>query len=428
MKVANNVVRLEQYRQKFNEDDIYNKCRDRWINIKRACDPTKTIVAEAVLYIAAIEFLFLKNSSEVIFDSDLLLKKFVKGPDQRARYRKQLGDLYNIKWHPKYEYQGKIYKDVFSCTRTENSIEILNDPKGFYSRKNAEVPGQKCGSTPANLRGLYIDIDEGREELEEPSTRVHSSSLGEYARAEDTSKDLPCLPYGAASLSPVIPPVEASKQARGLAMEEVSTIATEPTPPPITPPPALTAEQEREQLKAHKTRRQESKSDEPRQLGATILSLLPRFGLEDERTTRTYQKGVDFQLEVENSKVFSTPEHVITAEIEASNEYQTQAANSTTEEDKMAPVKPYRDEEPEWAKDFKIQMTSDCQFEYPIDFWEYKAALRYMDLEWDQARKVMVLSGSSFDINDLRKKHLKAFGTRFYEILPDHIFKFEEIK
>ena len=460
-KTTNNIVQLSQYNQKFTSDDIYNKCHDRWINIKRACNPSKTIVAEAILYIAAIEFLFFKNPNEVIFDSDLLLKKFVKGSDQRARYRKQLGDLYNIKWHPRYEYQGKIYKDVFSCTRTENSVEILNDPKGFYSRKNAEVPGQKCGGTPANLRGLYIDIEEYREEIEDiPQGYISSISQERDAHARQDlsnvqSSDLlaacsaasqsPCTNVEVSKKEPkLVDPANPVKprivvtaamqngtaqlplllQVSGLASSEVNTTTPEPRTPLV---PLPTAEQESEQFKAHRNRsHHQQPDDKPQHLGSTILSLLPNLGLAANSAPNTHQKGIDFQLAVEHSSGCGTIEPSIPIEVPANLKHQTQSANLEETEDSKMAVLPYRDEETDWAKDFKTQMTSDCQFEHEIDFWEYKAALKAMELEYAEDTKLLTLTGSYFDIKDLKKKHLKVFAANFYQVLPEHEFKLIE--
>ena len=85
--------------------------------------------------------------------------------------------------------------------------------------------------------------------------------------------------------------------------------------PPITPPTAMTVEEEREQLRTHRIRQQKTASDEPKPIGATILSLLPKLALEANSVTKTQQKGVEFQATVENSKACSTLEHNIATEV-----------------------------------------------------------------------------------------------------------------
>jgi hypothetical protein len=227
-------------------------------------------------------------------------------------------------------------------------------------------------------------------------------------------------------------PLPLPLQASGLASSEVSTISSEPVPVLV---PLLTLEQERERERAHQTRRQKTTHDIAKPLGATVLSLLPRSVLEANFVTKTHQKGVEFQLAVENSLSNDTLEPLIESGIAEKLEPKTINENSSaifhhansreTEDTKMAAL-PYREEESDWAKDFKTQMTSDCQFEHPIDFWEYKAALKAMELAQDEGSKVMTLTGSYFDLKDLKKKHLKAFAAKFYEVLPDHEFKFEE--
>lgn len=150
------------------EKDIYNKCHDKWINIKRADDDSKVIVTEAILYIASLEFLFLQNPEEIIFDKDLLLKKAVKGKKQRGRYLKQISDIYEIEYHTKYIYKGKIMRCVFSAKRTENSLKILENPQLFYESegvKNDSLQGQKSppkGSnlTPSIYRGTIDQVEE----------------------------------------------------------------------------------------------------------------------------------------------------------------------------------------------------------------------------------------------------------------------------
>lgn len=305
MKAADNIIRLGDYKQKFSQDDVYNKCQDKWINIKRACDPAKTIVAEAVLYIAAIEFLFLKNPHEVIFDSELLVKKFAKSSKQRSRYLKQLDDLYSISYHSKYTYNNKTYRCIFSCKRTVNSIEILNDPKGFYSRqaldKSDLVAAQNYLGNRTNLSSTYRDIDEGREELEELSIRVHSNSLREYVRAEDTSNDLLAAYNTAASHFPVIQAVEASKQASDLINKAFSTF---PNPEregvlytDVIQP--LTAKQEYEHYKNHQNKTQIITS-EATPIGASILSLVATFTPKAELLANTHRNGAGFQPETKN--------------------------------------------------------------------------------------------------------------------------------
>jgi len=138
------------------EKDIYNKCHDKWMNVKRADDKSKVIVAEAILYIASLEFLFLQNPDEIIFDCDLLKNKSIHKQKQRGRFLKQLADIYEIEYHSKYVYKGKVRRCVFSAKRTENSLKILENPRSFYESevvKNDCVTGQKSPGTRSNLTG-----------------------------------------------------------------------------------------------------------------------------------------------------------------------------------------------------------------------------------------------------------------------------------
>lgn len=151
-------------KSKLTENDIYNACYDKWITIRRACDNSKTIVHEAVFFIAAFEFLFLKDPDEIVFSSDLLCQKTETGKKQRGRYLKQLADIYHIEYHNKYVYKGKVRRCVFSAKRTEDSLKILTDPKLFYSQLN-----DNRGSQKTNLKSVSVNQKHYQELQEKPS-------------------------------------------------------------------------------------------------------------------------------------------------------------------------------------------------------------------------------------------------------------------
>lgn len=154
-----------QKKKNISEKDIYNTCYDKWLDIKRACDPSKTIAYEAVTFIAAIEFLFSKNPDEVIFNSKFLQSKCKQGARQRSRFLAQLADLYEIVSHTSYNYKEKEYHFVYSAKRTKDSLEILKNPKEFYRKsaiklvktpdKNDLHTSQKCLVYPTNLSTIY---------------------------------------------------------------------------------------------------------------------------------------------------------------------------------------------------------------------------------------------------------------------------------
>jgi hypothetical protein len=155
-----------QKKKSVTERDIYNSWYDKWLDIKRACDPSKTIVHEAITFIAAIEFLFSKNPDEIIFNSKFLQSKCKQGARQRSRFLAQLADLYEIKSYTSYNYKEKKYHFVYSAKRTKDSLEILKNPKEFYRKsaiklvetpdKNDLYTSQKCLVSPTNLSALHI--------------------------------------------------------------------------------------------------------------------------------------------------------------------------------------------------------------------------------------------------------------------------------
>lgn len=167
MSKSANVAYVDfQKKKSVTERDIYNSWYDKWLDIKRACDPSKTIVHEAITFIAAIEFLFSKNSDEVIFNSKFLQSKCKQGARQRSRFLAQLADLYEIVSHTSYNYKEKEYHFVYSAKRTKNSLEILKNPKEFYKKstiKLVETPdkndlhtSQKCRVYQTNLSTMYV--------------------------------------------------------------------------------------------------------------------------------------------------------------------------------------------------------------------------------------------------------------------------------
>lgn len=159
---------------------IYNKNYDRWKNILRADGSGKKIAAECLFYIAAIEFLFLKNPNKVIFDSTLLKKKSNHKQKQRGRFLKQLADLYNIKYHHSYIYEGEQVYGKFVCTRTQNSQKLLEDPTKFYEEKclqNDFSYSQKRPHLQSNLTVPIYIVDKVEKEEDPLGLSSSFSSL-----------------------------------------------------------------------------------------------------------------------------------------------------------------------------------------------------------------------------------------------------------
>ena len=166
MSKAANVSYVDfQKKKNVTEQDIYNSWYDKWLDIKRACDPSKTIAHEAITFIATLEFLFTKNPDEIIFNKELLTKKCKQGPRQRSRFLAQLADIYKITTHTSYNYKGKKYHFIYSAKRTENSLAILKNPQEFYKNRQSKMTcieaksdlytSQKCLVSKSNLTTTY---------------------------------------------------------------------------------------------------------------------------------------------------------------------------------------------------------------------------------------------------------------------------------
>lgn len=189
-----------QKKKNVTEQGIYNSWYDKWLDIKRACDPSKTIVHEAITFIAALEFLFLKNPDEIIFNKELLTKKCKQGPRQRSRFLAQLADIYKITPHTSYDYKGKKYHFIYSAKRTESSLEILKNPQEFYknqqskmsaiSDKNDLHTSQKCLVSPTNLSAMYIANPASSQGLQEHRNIIETNietDLSDLCSSEDSS-------------------------------------------------------------------------------------------------------------------------------------------------------------------------------------------------------------------------------------------------
>jgi len=200
-KGLSNVYYIDfQKKKSVTEQDIYNSWYDKWLDIKRACDSSKTIVHEAITFIAAIEFLFSKNPDEIIFNKELLTKKCKQGVRQRSRFLAQLANIYEIKSHTLYNYKGKKYYFVYSAKRTKNSLEILQNPQEFYRKsaiKLVETPdkndlhtSQKCLVSPTNLSAMYIANPSSSQGLQEHRNIIETNietDLSDLCSSEDIS-------------------------------------------------------------------------------------------------------------------------------------------------------------------------------------------------------------------------------------------------
>ena len=201
MSKAANVSYVDfQKKKNVTEQDIYNSWYDKWLDIKRACDPSKTIVHEAITFIATLEFLFTKNPDEIIFNKELLTKKCKQGPRQRSRFLAQLADIYEITPHTSYDYKGKKYHFIYSAKRTENSLEILKNPQEFYkncrskmsaiSDKNDLHTSQKCLVSPTNLTTTYTANPSSSQGLQEHRNLIETNietDLSDFCSSDDIS-------------------------------------------------------------------------------------------------------------------------------------------------------------------------------------------------------------------------------------------------
>ena len=201
MSKAANVSYVDfQKKKNVTEQDIYNSWYDKWLDIKRACDPSKTIAHEAITFIATLEFLFTKNPDEIIFNKELLTKKCKQGPRQRSRFLAQLADIYKITPHTSYNYKGKKYHFIYSAKRTENSLAILKNPQEFYKNRQSKMTcieaksdlytSQKCLVSKSNLTSTYTANPSSIQGMQEHRNIIETNietDLSDLCSSEDIS-------------------------------------------------------------------------------------------------------------------------------------------------------------------------------------------------------------------------------------------------
>ncbi len=201
MSKAANVSYVDfQKKKNVTEQDIYNSWYDKWLDIKRACDPSKTIAHEAITFIATLEFLFTKNPDEIIFNKELLTKKCKQGPRQRSRFLAQLADIYKITPHTSYNYKGKKYHFIYSAKRTENSLAILKNPQEFYKNWQSKMTcigaksdlytSQKCLVSKSNLTSPYTANPSSIQGMQEHRNIIETNietDLSDLCSSKDSS-------------------------------------------------------------------------------------------------------------------------------------------------------------------------------------------------------------------------------------------------
>jgi len=349
---------------------VFRKIEYQWDEIRRACNHNKFLGCKAVNILSnAIHRL--EKEEVITYTHSYITKHFTRTKyEQNNNILDELNEVLDIKFNRSGTANGKKYRDRFEVRKNKNTDRILENPTLFYSTQKPVEPlinsdsqrGKKLSvvsekiqtalhiyreeeieeiaysylSSISDVKGIKECVYVNNETSPDAALPLTGSSTGEFlSQPRKSQATEPTDPVKAAKPRLVITaamqqgtvPMPLLPQARGLASDEVGTAeSTSSTPPPtlppvpplvppVTPPPAMTTEEEQEQFRQHRTRQQEAVSDKPKPLGATILSLLPKLGLEDELTTKIYQKGVDFQLEVENSKACGTTEQGISPKI-----------------------------------------------------------------------------------------------------------------
>ncbi len=148
--------------------------------ILRAPDPKKLSVMQKPLSRGARTLLtnyydmINKVANKIIFVSHEFISSITEvGNSQNKRYHNELKDLFAIRYHQSVIIDGKKYRDGFAIEPTENTENILKNPKLFYLPQSAgnerlSVPKRTPRSSKKNA-SLHIE--------ENPSENLKSRSI-----------------------------------------------------------------------------------------------------------------------------------------------------------------------------------------------------------------------------------------------------------
>jgi len=137
--------------------------------IPRANNSDKSLSKEARTLATNYFKMIKKSSNAVIFLNSYYISGITEvGIRQNNRLHKELSDIFHIKYHQIIIIDGKRHRDGFTIEFTENTEEILTNPKQFYSQKsdkkideNVINSRQKCPELQTKMSApLYIQEKE----------------------------------------------------------------------------------------------------------------------------------------------------------------------------------------------------------------------------------------------------------------------------
>ena len=140
----------------------YNKIPHEWRYIPRAHEPEKPLSEKTKNILAELKYKGRTVRDYIIVNNKFLSKITKCGPKQNRNLIRQLDNIFHIEFKQKFRHEGKTYLNVYVITPKENAIEILRNPKLYYSKKAENIEENQSSKTPAvrqEISAPYIHIE-----------------------------------------------------------------------------------------------------------------------------------------------------------------------------------------------------------------------------------------------------------------------------
>lgn len=131
MEIAQNTTRAHSFNK-------YRKTQIQWEHIPRANQPNKNL-AEKTIKIISVTVPKINAQGYAIYTHAYLTKITRCKQDQNTNLLKQISHVFNIKAHKSIVIDGKKYRNVYVIKKHENTFQILDNPKVFFSEESNHI-------------------------------------------------------------------------------------------------------------------------------------------------------------------------------------------------------------------------------------------------------------------------------------------------
>lgn len=140
----------------------YNKIPHAWRYIPRAHEPEKPLSEKTKNILAQLIYKGHTSKDHIIVNNKFLSGITKCGPKQNKNLIRQLDNIFHIEFKQKFRHEGKTHWNVYVITPKENAIEILRNPKLYYSKKTDNRGQERSSETTVvrkEISAPYIYIE-----------------------------------------------------------------------------------------------------------------------------------------------------------------------------------------------------------------------------------------------------------------------------